>query len=67
MEPGKGIDNDPTDDFEAKQIIDRIRRNTGDIDAADDLELQKTKPEFQDGYRRKEAERRGILVNSTKK
>ncbi|KEF57389.1 uncharacterized protein A1O9_05306 [Exophiala aquamarina CBS 119918] len=66
MEPEPSDHTRPTTEDVAKEVINRIRRNRGDIDKADEVELSKTAPEWQHEYRRKEKERRQILANYTK-
>lgn len=66
MESGMDKDGRPLNEAVAKQIINRIRRDRGDIDETDEIELQKTDPAWQDGYRRRERERRRMLADRTK-
>lgn len=56
----------PTTEDVTKTVTNRIRRNRGNTDKADEVELSKTIPEWRDDYRLKEKERRQILADYTK-
>lgn len=50
----------------AREIINEIRRDRGNIDANDEIELSKTSPEWQEDYKQREEKRRKDYARYTK-
>jgi len=61
-----GPDERPRTEEAARSVINKICRGRGYIDESDEIELSKTSPQWQEGYRRREENRRQVYAHYTK-
>jgi hypothetical protein len=66
MSESLALNDRPRSGKAARKVIDDIRFERGHLDEADEAELRRTSPEWQDKYRRNAEKYRGVYARFTK-